>query len=67
MGYVLSAAEERATFGIFVKWLNITIYPINCVPKMVFRNVTVQTVFRIVSAVTIRKTVCGIEYDMLCI
>ena len=33
--------------------------------KMVFRNVAVQTGFRIVSAVPILKTICGIELDIL--
>ena len=33
--------------------------------KFVVRNVIVQTVFRIVSAVTILKTISGIEWDIL--
>ena len=32
---------------------------------MMFRNVTVQRVLRIISAVTISKTICGIEWDIL--
>ena len=35
------------------------------VAKMVLRNVTVQMGFRIVSAVTILKTICGIGWDIL--
>ena len=34
------------------------------VPTMVLKNVTLQTVFRIVSAVTIPKTICGLEWDI---
>ena len=34
-------------------------------PKRVLRNVTVQTVFRIVSAVTIPKTIGAVECDIL--
>ena len=33
-------------------------------PKLAFRNATVQTVFRIVSAVAIPKTICVIEWDI---
>ena len=32
---------------------------------MVLRNVAVQTVFRIVLAATIKKIICGIEWDIL--
>ena len=49
---------SRATFEIPDRLMNITIYPI-------MRNVAVQTVFRIVSAVTIQKTICGTEWDIL--
>ena len=47
---------SRATFGIPSKHLNITIYPI-LGKKFVLRNVIGQTIFRIVSAVTILKTI----------
>ena len=33
--------------------------------KFLVRNVIVQTVFRIVSAVSILKTISGIEWDIL--
>ena len=32
---------------------------------MVLRNVTVQMVFRIVSAVTIPKPICGMEWNVI--
>ena len=34
-------------------------------PKLVLRNVTVQSFFRIVSAATIKKIICGVEWDIL--
>ena len=33
--------------------------------NIVLRNVTVQTVFGIVTAATIFKNICGIEWDIL--
>ena len=34
------------------------------VQKMVLRNVTVQAHFRIISAVTISNTICGIQWNI---
>ena len=34
-------------------------------PKLVLRNVAVQSFFRIVSAATIKKIICGVEWDIL--
>ena len=55
---------SNSTFGIQAKRLNITIYRI-LGESFVVRNVIVQTVFTIVSAVTILKTISGIEWDIL--
>ena len=49
----------RTTFGIPGGLFNITI------DHILRKNVTVQTVFGIVTAVTIFKNICGIEWDIL--
>ena len=56
---------SRATFGFPAKRVNITIIISYSRRKFVLRNVIVQTVFRIVSAVKILKTISGIEWDIL--
>ena len=43
-----------------IKYHNISYY----VPKMVIRNVAVQTVFRIGSAQTMPKDICGTERNI---
>ena len=54
-------SSDIQNFRKLIKYHNISY----SVPNMILRNVAVQTVFRIVSAVTIPKTSCGIEYDIL--
>ena len=53
----------RAIFEISARWLNITIDHILCQSGLT--NVTVQTVYRIVSYVTIQKTICIIEWEYI--
>ena len=33
-------------------------------PTMVFKVITVQRIFRVATAITIQKTICGIEWDL---